>query len=58
MIGKEKKIFLVDNIENAEMIDKDSIDKLLQYDNSVICFMSCADIGKYEKQFEDLISEK
>ena len=49
---------IVDNIKDAEMIDKDSIDKLLKHDNSVICFMSCADIAKYEKMFEDKLLNK
>ena len=49
---------IVDNVDNAEMIDKNTIDKLLKHDNSVICFMSCADIAKYENIFEKLLSNK
>ena len=49
---------IVDNIKDAEMLSKDSINKLLNHENSVICFMSCADIAKYEKMFEDLIMNK
>ena len=46
---------ITDNINNAEIITKDSIDKLLNHKNSVICFMSCADIAKYEKMFEEKV---
>ena len=49
---------IVDNVSGAELIDKDTIDKLLKHDNSVICFMSCADIEKYEVMFEDLLKNK
>lgn len=49
---------IVDNIKNAELIDKDNIDKLLKHDNSVIIFMSCADIKKYEDIFEELLKNK
>ena len=48
---------IVENIPDAELIDKDSINKLLEHKNSVIIFMSCADIKKYEDMFEELISK-
>ena len=48
---------IVDNINGAELIDKDSMSKLLSHSNSVICFMSCADIKKYEDIFEELIKK-
>ena len=49
---------IVDNVKGAELIDKGSIDKLLKHKNSVICFMSCADIAKYEVIFEELLTNK
>ncbi len=49
---------IVDNIEGAEMIEKNTIHKLLKHENAVICFMSCADISKYENIFEEQIKNK
>lgn len=49
---------IVDNVEDSELIDKNTIDKLLKHENSVICFMSCADIAKYEVIFEELLKNK
>ena len=46
---------IVDNIPNAEMIDTNSINKLLEYKDAVLCFMSCADIAKYEHKFVDML---
>lgn len=44
------------HIPNGEIIDEDEVDKLLEYQNAVICFMSCASIShikdKYEKAIE------
>ena len=48
---------IVDNISNAELIDMKNINKLLKHKNSVIIFMSCADIKKYEDKFEELINK-
>ena len=43
--GISSKI-IIDEIEGADIIDKDSIDKLGSELNSVICFMSCAYIDE------------
>ena len=45
---------LVDNIPNSEMISLDTIDKLDNYNNSVICFMSCANISKMIEKYKDM----
>ena len=45
-------------IENGELISEDSINKLLEYDDSVVCFMSCASISHLKEKYEELISAK
>ena len=50
-ISSEK---LVDNIPNSEMISLDTIDKLDSYNNSVICFMSCANISKMIDKYKEM----
>ena len=45
---------LVDNIPNSEMISLDTIDKLDSYNNSVICFMSCANISKMIDKYKEM----
>ena len=42
------------NLKNGEMIDEDSVSKLLCHKNSVICFMSCASIAHLKEKFEKL----
>jgi len=44
--------------ENGELISEEDVDKLLKYDNSVICFMSCASISHLKEKYEALISAK
>ncbi|MBQ9182128.1 MAG: UDP-N-acetylmuramate--L-alanine ligase [Bacilli bacterium] len=36
---------IFDNLKNGEMIDEESVDKLLQFKDSVIVFMSCASVS-------------
>ena len=46
---------IVDNLENGEMIDEDSIDKLKEEKDSVVCFMSCAYIDNLIDSFKNII---
>ena len=46
---------LISKINNAEKIDINSINKLLDYKDSVICFMSCANITPMIEEFKNLI---
>ena len=45
---------LVEKIPNSEMISLDTIDKLDNYHNCVICFMSCANISKMIDKYKDM----
>lgn len=45
-------------INNGEIISEDTIDKLLEYDDSVVCFMSCASISHLKEKYEELLSTK
>lgn len=46
---------VLNNIKDGEIIDEDSIDKLLKHKNAVICFMSCASISHIKDKYESLI---
>ena len=46
---------VLDNIKDGEIIDEDSVDKLLKYKNAVICFMSCASISHLKDKYEELL---
>ena len=46
---------IVDNLKNGEMIDEDSIDKLKEEKDSVVCFMSCAYIDNLIDGFKNII---
>ena len=46
---------VLDNIPGGEMIEEDTVDKLLQYQNAVICFMSCASISHIKEKYESLL---
>ncbi len=46
---------IVDNLKNGEMIDEDSIDKLKEEKDSVVCFMSCAYIDNLIDSFKNII---
>lgn len=48
---------ILENIPNGEIIEEDSVEKLLSYPNSVICFMSCADISHLKNKVESLLEE-
>ena len=53
--GISSKI-IIDEIEGADIIDKDSIDKLGSELNSVICFMSCAYIDELIDGLKEYVS--
>jgi len=46
---------LISKINNAEKISIDSVNKLLNYKDSVICFMSCANITPIIEEFKNII---
>ena len=46
---------LISKIINSEKISIDTINKLLEYKNSVICFMSCANITPMIEQLKKII---
>ena len=46
---------LISKINNAEKISIDSVNKLLEYKDSVICFMSCANITPIIEEFKNII---
>lgn len=48
---------ILENIPNGEIIDEESVEKLLVYKNAVICFMSCASISHLKDKYEMLIEE-
>ncbi len=48
---------LVENIPNSEIISLDTVDKLVDYHNSVICFMSCANISKMIDKYISIIKK-
>ena len=46
---------IVDNLKDAEMISLDTMDKLKEEKDSVVCFMSCAYVDKLIDSFKNLI---
>jgi UDP-N-acetylmuramate--alanine ligase len=47
---------ILDGLNNGESISVDTVDKLLNYHNSVIIFMSCRDIYVLQEKYEALLS--
>lgn len=47
---------LVEYIPNSEMISQDTCNKLLKHQNSVICFMSCANISPMINEYKKIKS--
>ncbi len=45
---------ITDILDNAELISVDTINKLKEYENAVICFMSCAYIDDLINAYKDL----
>ena len=46
---------IVDNIKNAEIISEDTIEKLKNETDSVVCFMSCAYVNHLIDAFKEII---
>lgn len=46
---------LIEKIRNSEKISVDTVDKLLNYKNSVLCFMSCTNISILLDEFKNRI---
>ena len=49
---------IIKQINNAEKIDINSVDKLLKHKNAAICFMSCTNIYEILNKFEELLKNK
>ena len=48
---------ILDGLKNGEMIDEDSVDKLLIHKGQVIVFMSCASIAHLKQKLIDLLNK-
>ncbi len=48
---------VLENIPSGEIINEDTVEKLLEYQNAVICFMSCASISHLKDKYEQLLEE-
>ena len=46
---------LIDKVLNAEKVSLETVEKLLIHKNSVICFMSCANIYVILDKFKEII---
>lgn len=48
---------LIERIPNSEKIDIDTVEKLLTHKNSVLCFMSCANIYVLLDKYKELLNK-
>ena len=48
---------LIEKIENSEKLSINTVEKLLEYKNAVICFMSCANISNIIDKYHNLLKE-
>jgi len=46
---------LIEKIKNSQKISMETVDKLLNHQNSVICFMSCANINPMIEEFKNIL---
>ena len=49
---------IINKLDNGDYIEKGMADKLLEYDNSVILFMSSKEIYILENEYEELLKKK
>ena len=49
---------IIDKLKNGDYIEKGTADKLLDYDNAVILFMSSKEIYILENEYEELLKKK
>jgi len=49
---------IFDLLNNGEMIDDDSVSKLLNHREPVVCFMSCASIAHMKENYKALLDSK
>ena len=49
---------ILNGLKNAEMINEDTIDKLLSEQGNVICFMSCASVSHLISAYKNLLEDK
>ena len=43
---------IIENLDNAYILDENNIEALLEYENSVLIFMSCANISTLEEKYK------
>ena len=48
---------IIDGVLNSEKVSVESVSKLLKHKNSVMCFMSCADIYIITDKYKELLKE-
>lgn len=53
--GNVTSKIIFDGLNNGEMIDEDSVEKLLKHKNACVCFMSCASIAHIKDKYEELV---
>ncbi|MDD3048514.1 MAG: UDP-N-acetylmuramate--L-alanine ligase [Bacilli bacterium] len=49
---------IINLLNNGEKISIDTVDKLLQYKDSVLIFMSCTSIYQLQEKYEELLKER
>ena len=49
---------IIDKLKNGDYIEKGMADKLIDYDNAVILFMSSKEIYLLENEYEELLKKK
>lgn len=49
---------IIDKLDNGEYIEQGMEEKLLEYDNAVILFMSSKEIYLLQERYEKLLKEK
>lgn len=49
---------ILEHLNNGEIITEDTVSKLVDFHNSVLCFMSCASIAHLIENYKNLFNEK
>lgn len=56
--GNVSSKVILDLLKNGEMISEENIDKLVEHNNAVICFMSCASIAHLKDNYKNKFISK